>query len=89
MSSRRFEAGHLHQRCDKARPVFALGREYPAAAFSDAVIAAAALTGPLDPSPADQAAFLEAIQRLVERRQRELQRPARAVFDVASNVLAV
>src|SRR5687767_4511441 len=52
-------AGHLAERGDEAAPVGALIREHAPAGLGDAVIAAAALAGFLDPPRLDPAAILE------------------------------
>src|SRR6185295_16624422 len=70
-------AGDTSEGSDETAPVRALLVEDSAALISDAVIAAAARPGFLDPSAADPAAILHSIERRVERRQREAQRPVR------------
>src|SRR6187431_380124 len=82
-------ARDLPERHQEAAPVGALIREHPAARFRDAVVAAPALAGFLDPAPFDPAAFLEPVQRRVERREREAQAAAGPLFDQLGDFIAV
>src|SRR5262245_19809171 len=86
---RRLDPGDLRQGCDEPCPILALTRQHPPAAVGNPIASAAALPRPLDPSPADPAALLEAVERFVERRQREAQRAPRSRLDPARNFVAV
>src|SRR5690242_15278302 len=65
------DACDLPEGGDEPRPVGALIREYFAAGLGDAVIAAPPLAGAFDPAPADPPAIFQAVQRGVERGERE------------------
>ena len=86
---RRIHAGHLAERRDEPAPVFALFRQDRAAGLGDAVVAAPALAGLLDPASLDPAAVLEAVERGVERREREAEVAAGALFDQLRDLVAV
>ena len=65
------DAGDLAERRDEAGPVLALRGEHLPAGLGDPVVAAPPLAGLLDPAAADPAPRFEAIERGVERGQRE------------------
>jgi len=75
LSSGRAQPGDLCDGRDESDPVVALGRERRSPLAGDAVVAAATLPGTLDPAATDQIAILEAIERRIERGEREPQRP--------------
>src|SRR5581483_1277566 len=77
------------QRRDEGAPAPALLRERFSALDGQAVEAAAARVGPLHPSPFDEAAALEAVERRVERRDMELQGAARSLVDQPGDLVAV
>ena len=86
---RGFDAGDLTQRGDESPPLLALRLEDALPRVGDAVVAASALPGPLHPAPANQPALFEAIERGVERSEREAERAVRPLFDLAGDVVAV
>ncbi len=88
-SSGRLDAGDVRESRDEPSPFLALGREHGLPGVGDSVVAPPALARSLDPAAADETAFFEAIQRGVQRGQREPQRPARAVLDVAGDVVTM
>src|SRR5918911_3394431 len=76
-------------RLDELPPGAALRRQDFPARGSQAVIAAAALSGALHPAPLNPAAPLQAVQERVERGDVEPQRPPRTLLDQAADVVAV
>ena len=86
---RRFQPRDLDERGNELPPFLALGREHGASFGRDAIVAAAALARPLHPSPANQLALPEPVERGVERREREMQRAAGTLLDLARDVVAV
>src|SRR5689334_9530830 len=66
---------------DELAPTFALRGENFPARRGEPVITAAALSWLLDPATADPAAFLEAIEQRIERRDIEPERAARTQLD--------
>src|SRR5262245_53655106 len=82
-------AGHLTQRLDESPPVGTLlGQHFPSR-FGDPVVAPPALAGFLDPSPLDPPALLHAIERGVERGQREAEIATGSLLDQLRNLVAV
>src|SRR5215831_1524254 len=88
-SSGELDAGHLAERRDQARPVGPLLAEHAAPGLGDAVVAAPALPGLLDPPPLDPPALLEAVERGVERGERKAQAAAAAGLDQLADLVAV
>src|SRR5688572_22615943 len=76
-------------RLDVRLPRLALPREHTAAFRREAIEAALALAGFLDPSPFDPAAVLETEKRGIESRQREGEAAAGAGFDELADLVAM
>src|SRR5262245_42856079 len=76
-------------RVDERLPGLALTRQHAAPFRRQLIEAAPALPGLLHPLALKPAALLEAIQQRIERRQVELQLPARAAFDQLAELVAV
>jgi len=89
MAIRRLHTRHLGECGNEPAPVLALRREHRAPGLGDAVVAATALPGLLDPSPLDERALLEAVERGVKRGHRETHRATRAKLDLAADFVAV
>src|SRR3954467_3173314 len=82
-------AGDLGQRGDEAAPVGALLDEHAPPRVGNPVVAAAALAGLFHPPALDPAAIFEAIERRVERGERELQAAAGPLLDQLGDLVAV
>src|SRR5262245_19616964 len=83
------QPGKLRQGCDKAAPVVALDGERLAALVGDAIAAPPPLPRTLDPPAAHEVALLEAIERRIQRGEREPERPLRSPLDPAGDFIAV
>src|SRR5204863_7845830 len=87
--SRRPDLRDAVQRDEERVPHAALAGQCLATGAGELVIAAAALAGALDPAPFDPAAIFEAVERGVERRDVEADRPVRPLGDQLADVIAV
>src|SRR5262245_39508526 len=87
--SRVLHPGELAERGDEAGPVGALLGEDAPAGLGDAVVTAAALARLLDPAPLDPAAILHAVERRVERGEREPEAAIRALLDEPRDLVPV
>src|SRR5262245_20687402 len=74
---------------DEALPSLALLGQHAAAFPGDPVVAAAALSGLLDPPAADPAALFEAVEQGIERGHGEPHLAARARLDQLRHLVAV
>src|SRR3954452_520538 len=83
------DAGDLGQRRDETAPVGALLDEHAPPRVGNPVVAAAALPGLFHPPALDPAAIFEAIQRRVERREREPQAAAGPLLDQLGDLVPV
>src|SRR5262249_60069359 len=84
-----FHAGHLSERGDETAPVGALLGEHAAARVGDAVVAAPPLARFFDPPSPNPAAIFEAVQRRVERGEREAEPAIRARLDELRDLVPV
>src|SRR5689334_1912737 len=87
--SRGLDTRDFSQHANEPRPLIALRGEPRPSRIRDPVVAAATLAGLFDPAAADQAAFFEAIERGVERSEREAERARRSLLDPPPNLVAV
>src|SRR3954453_9194412 len=81
--------GELSERGDEPRPVGALLGEHLPAGLGDAVVAAAALAGLLDPAALDPAAVLEPVEGRVEGGEREAQPAIGPLLDQLRDLVPV
>src|SRR5262245_59662208 len=88
-ASSTFNSRDPADRVGELAPGVALRLQHLLSGRRQPVVAAAALTRPLDPAALDPAALLEAIQQRIQRRDAELQHTARARFDQLAEVVAV
>ena len=78
---RELHAGYVIQRRDEPAPVSTLGGQRPSTGVGDSIVATPPLAGFLDSSPLDPAAVFHAVQRRVQRCQREREVSARPLLD--------
>src|SRR5258706_5823574 len=83
------DSGDAVERQEERVPDAALLREHLPARSGEAVVAAAALPGALDPAPVDQPLVFEAVEGRVERRGMERDRAAGTLVDEAADVVPV
>src|SRR5215217_1712366 len=86
--SRELHTGHLAQSRNEVGPVFALPRKRRPAQWRDAVVAAPALAGFLDPAALQPPSLLEAVQRGIQGREREAEPSASPLVDQLRNLVA-
>src|SRR5687768_1465951 len=84
-----FESGNTIYRFEKFTPTIPLRFQDPFSFRSQAVIAAAALTRLFDPTSLNPAAFLQAVEQRVQRRDIEAKPSVRALFDQRADVVAM
>src|SRR6185503_13432904 len=84
-----FHPGDAADRPGELAPGAALRGQHLRAGRGQAVIAAPALAGLLDPAALDPAALLEAVEQRIEGGDAELQHAARSRFDQLAQVVAV
>ena len=84
-----FHAGHLAEYPDETCPVLALCGQDFAAGLGDPVVAPAPLPGLFDPAAGDPAAGFHAVQRRVQRGQREREHAVGSELDLPADLVAV
>src|SRR2546423_8967005 len=89
LNSGMVDPGDAADRFHELAPAFALRRQDLFARGSEPVITAPALSGLLDPAPADPTAFFQPVKQRIKRCHIEPQCPARTHLDELSDVIAM